>query len=73
MFPSLARRMRALAIEDDGPTATEYAILLALMVVALVVTLRVLGLSTRGLFGQLWSSINPPDDALVARNGVGRF
>ena len=36
-------RVRAFLTEDDGPTATEYAILLALIIVLAVVAIRSMG------------------------------
>jgi Flp pilus assembly pilin Flp len=39
----LARRLRRLLAEEDGPTATEYAILLAMLVLVAVASIRGIG------------------------------
>lgn len=39
----VAARIRRLAVEEDGPTATEYAVMLALVLVVIIATLRTYG------------------------------
>jgi Flp pilus assembly pilin Flp len=47
-----------LAREEDGATAVEYALMLALISMAIVAAVTVLGLSVRDLFGGF--SFDPP-------------
>ena len=48
---------------EDGPTATEYAVMLALIIVACIATVTLLGTNVDALFGQV--------DAAVAGAGGG--
>jgi pilus assembly protein Flp/PilA len=44
---------------DDGPTAVEYAVMLALIVVVCIATIGVLGGNVNGVFGHVASKITP--------------
>ena len=56
MFQNLARIQRFLASED-GPTAVEYAVMLALIVVVCIAVIQSLGTSISGTFSSVQSSI----------------
>jgi pilus assembly protein Flp/PilA len=56
MFNKLARVLRFLASED-GPTAVEYAVMLALIVVACVVIIQNLGTTVSSTFSSVSSGI----------------
>ena len=57
MFRNLARIQRFLASED-GPTAVEYAVMLALIVVACIAILQSLGTSISSTFGTVSTTIS---------------
>ncbi len=57
MFRKLARIRQFLAGED-GPTAVEYAVMLALIVVVCVTVIRSLGTSLSGTFSSVQSSLS---------------
>ena len=56
MFRNLARILRFLASED-GPTAVEYAVMLALIVVVCIGVLQSLGTSISGTFSSVQSTV----------------
>ena len=57
MFRSLARIQRFL-VSEDGPTAVEYAVMLALIIVACIAILQSLGTSVSSTFGTVSSTIS---------------
>jgi pilus assembly protein Flp/PilA len=57
MFRKLAKVARFIASED-GPTAVEYAVMLALIVVVCIAILQSLGTSMSGTFSSVQSSIS---------------
>ena len=44
---------------EDGPTATEYAVMLSLIIVACIATISLLGLEVNALFGSVTTALNP--------------
>jgi pilus assembly protein Flp/PilA len=44
--------------QEDGPTAVEYAVMLALIVVVCIGAISVLGSSTNGTFTEVGSAVN---------------
>ncbi len=56
MFETVAKVRRFLASED-GPTAVEYAVMLALIVVACVTIIQNLGTSISGTFSSVSSAV----------------
>lgn len=42
---------------EDGPTATEYAVMLALIIVACIATVTMLGTTVDGLFAQVDTAV----------------
>lgn len=57
MLASLKRVRRFLASED-GPTAVEYAVMLALIVVVCIAVLQNLGTSISGTFSSVQSTVS---------------
>ena len=53
----LFSRVRNFLISEDGPTAVEYAVMLALIVVVCVSVVKTLGTSISGTFGSVQSSL----------------
>ena len=50
-------RVRRFLISEDGPTAVEYAVMLALIVVVCVTVIKSLGTSISGTFSSVQSSL----------------
>ena len=46
--------------KEDGPTAVEYAVMLALIVVACIAAVTTLGQNTNSPFSFVGSSVRPP-------------
>ncbi len=44
---------------EDGPTATEYAVMLSLIIVACIGTVALLGQEVDKLFGSVSTALNP--------------
>lgn len=51
------RRASEFVVSEEGPTATEYAIMLALIIVVAIGTIRTLGLSLRDTFQWVGSEL----------------
>jgi pilus assembly protein Flp/PilA len=47
---ALISRMHAFLVNEDGPTATEYAVMLALIIVVCMVAISALSTSLQGVF-----------------------
>ena len=43
--------------KEDGPTAVEYAVMLALIIVVCLVAIQILGKNANSVFGEVGSSI----------------
>jgi pilus assembly protein Flp/PilA len=56
---ALVQRVKSFFVSEDGPTATEYAVMLALIIVACIAAITALGTALRGTFENL--SGNLPD------------
>ena len=44
---------------EDGPTATEYAVMLSLIIVACIATISLLGAEVNNLFGSVKLALTP--------------
>jgi pilus assembly protein Flp/PilA len=53
LLPSIARFL----VSEDGPTAVEYSVMLALILVACITTISTLGQSISGTFSTVNSSL----------------
>jgi len=47
---SLTRKVQRFLVSDDGPTAVEYSVMLALIVIVCLVAIRSIGTSTNETF-----------------------
>lgn len=55
-------RIKNFLVNEDGPTATEYAVMLALIIVVAIAAVTLLGQSVRGVF----ENVNDQIEALPA-------
>ena len=53
----LVSKVRRFVVSEDGPTAVEYAVMLALIVVVCVTIIKSLGTSISGTFSSVQSSL----------------
>ncbi|WP_152053328.1 Flp family type IVb pilin [Tautonia marina] len=54
---TLIKRVRGFIKSEDGPTAVEYAVMVALIAVAIIVSVRALGTSLNTTFGNVDTAI----------------
>jgi pilus assembly protein Flp/PilA len=57
---AIAKRMVEFLKKEDGPTAVEYAVMLALIVVVCVSAITTLGSNANSTFSFVASSVAPP-------------
>ncbi|QJW92884.1 Flp family type IVb pilin [Frigoriglobus tundricola] len=57
---SLTQKMVSFLKAEDGPTAVEYAVMLALIVVVCIAAITTLGQNANSTFSFVGSSIKPP-------------
>ncbi len=57
---SLTKKLVAFLKAEDGPTAVEYAVMLALIVVVCIAAITTLGSNANSTFSFVGSSIAPP-------------
>jgi pilus assembly protein Flp/PilA len=50
---ALIHRVKQFLVSEDGPTATEYAVMLALIIVACIAAITALGSALKGTFNTL--------------------
>jgi pilus assembly protein Flp/PilA len=54
---SLAKKMRRFLTSEDGPTAVEYAVMLALIIIVCLVSISALGSNAKTTFTNVGNSI----------------
>ena len=54
---SLAKKVCRFLVSEDGPTAVEYAVMLALIIIVCLVAISMLGTSARDTFDEVANSI----------------
>jgi len=54
---SLAKKMQRFLISEDGPTAVEYAVMLALIIIVCLVAIQQLGTNAKTTFNNVAGSI----------------
>ncbi len=54
---SLLPRIRRLLVEEDGPTAVEYAFMLALIVMVCLTAIKSVGSNTKTVFSNMSASL----------------
>lgn len=57
MISRLASSMKAFLSNEDGPTAVEYAVMLALIIVVCLIAITALGTNTNETFGTVSASV----------------
>ena len=60
MLLSFTRKAVAFLKAEEGPTAVEYAVMLALIIVVCIAAITSLGKSTNSTFSYVGSAIQPP-------------
>jgi pilus assembly protein Flp/PilA len=55
---SLAKKVHRFLVSEDGPTAVEYAVMLALIVIVCLTAISSLGTAARDTFNDVKDSIN---------------
>lgn len=55
---SLAQKVQRFLVSEDGPTAVEYAVMLALIVIVCLTAISSLGTATKDTFNEVKDSIN---------------
>jgi pilus assembly protein Flp/PilA len=58
MLSRLTRCCAAFLTEEEGPTAVEYAVMLALIIVVCIAAITVLGSNANGTFAEVGTAIN---------------
>ena len=58
MFQQLDKKLRGFLLEDDGPTAVEYAIMLSLIVGACIVAVSQVATATKNSFNSSGTAVN---------------
>ena len=53
----LIRRIKSFVGREEGPTAVEYAVLLALIIIVCLAAIRILGKNSNSAYGTVGSSI----------------
>ena len=54
--------------KEDGPTAVEYAVMLALIVVVCIAAITTLGSNANSTFSYVGSTIKPPSSTTTTRS-----
>jgi pilus assembly protein Flp/PilA len=57
MFSRFAKQVVEFLKQEDGPTAVEYAVMLALIIVVCLIAITALGTSANATFGNVGSAI----------------
>jgi len=58
---ALKERIRSFLVSEDGPTATEYAVMLALIIIVALAAITLLGEKVQGIFTNVEGAL--PDGA----------
>ena len=55
---AMISRMKAFLVSEDGPTATEYAVMLALIIIAALTAITALGTKVSDIFSNVDSNLD---------------
>ena len=55
---SLVQHLKDFVTKEDGPTAVEYAVMLALIVVVCIAAITTLGSNANGVFTEVGTAVN---------------
>lgn len=58
MFASIFRQVRKFVRDESGPTAVEYAVMLALIIVVCLISIRLVGTNTNRTFQTTVNAMN---------------
>lgn len=58
MFASIMSRLRKLVRDENGPTAVEYAVMLALIIILCLAAIRAIGTSTNQSLNSTSNALN---------------
>jgi len=61
---SLALQVRRFLKSEDGPTAVEYAVMLALIIIVCLVSIQAIGINANGVFQSVADGL--PDGAVAS-------
>lgn len=75
MIASVMHRLRRLIGDESGPTAVEYAVMLALIIVVCLFAIRAVGTQTQGVFQSTSQALSTSQDGRTDGNqdGNGQF
>ena len=57
-MPSLTKAVRSFLVSEDGPTAVEYAVMLALIVVVCLTAITAIGTNANSTFNMIANSLS---------------
>jgi pilus assembly protein Flp/PilA len=57
VMKNLALKVRRFMVSEDGPTAVEYAVMLALIIIVCLTSINAIGTNANATFGQVAASI----------------
>ena len=60
MLSRISQTVTDFLVKEDGPTAVEYAVMLALIIVVCIAAVTTLGSNANSTFSYVGSSIKPP-------------
>ena len=69
MFASIMQRLRQLVCEENGPTAVEYAVMLALIILMVIGSVRALGTTSNDSFSSAAKAFDKKTDGNQDGNG----
>ena len=55
---ALIKRTKSFLVSEDGPTATEYAVMLALIIIACLTAISALGTKVNAVFGKVKTDLD---------------
>jgi pilus assembly protein Flp/PilA len=58
MMKSLAKKVQRFLVSEDGPTAVEYAVMLALIIIVCLTAISTVGTNTKATFTTVANSIS---------------
>lgn len=71
MFATIRKRLRRMVRDESGPTAVEYAVMLALIVMVCIASIRVIGTNARSVFQTTGKAFVQKSDG--NQDGNGQF
>ena len=69
MVASIIQRLRRLAREEGGPTAVEYAVMLAMIIIVVIGSVRLVGTTSDSVFRSAAKALDQKTDGNQDGNG----